>query len=668
MRLSAKDRSMLILVASAIILVWFIGSVVFNIFYSTKYDNVDLKKIVTNEQENWFNVTHPLTLDELKERVILVYFWSGSCINCFEAMPKIKELQNEFGSKLVVIGVHSPMFAGEGDYVAVKKAVLRHDITNPVINDQNLRIMNNFDLKEWPSFLVINPYGVVSKKFVGKNQVLKLAEYVSKQIAKYKFQISRNALPILLEKNNLIGNVLSYPTKLAYANNFSHKTRQIPAIFIANTGQNTINITTITGESLLKIGSDKAGMADGSYEVATFNAPQGLLYADNKLYVADTGNHAIRVVNFKENKVQTLIGNGVRGEVIDEGDNDVKAISLSSPTDLEFFPDENNLVISNSGTNQILLYNINEQDISIFAGNGQQGIDDGKFPNNSLAQTSDMAVYNDKLYFVDSASSSLRYANEDGEIKTLVKSLDGVKQNLSSNSSSTDNKKSSILQSPKGLVVDDTGVYISDSLNNRLKKYDFSSAQIRDLVGSNRGEELGNKTNFDEPNGIISVLDRFYVADTNNNRIVMVSRSSFDSELLNVMPALKLQKEGFLQYLPNLETSNEINLKAQSDITFALEVEKGWKINDQGPSFLNVLLYDDKTIQADLIANFDWNIIKDKIFTLPKFEAGKNYILQGKFYYCKDSKNALCYIKSYEQKIKVKSDETATNILLKLGK
>lgn len=668
MRLSAKDRSMLILVASAIIVVWFIGSVVFNIFYSTKYDNADLKKIITNEQENWFNVVHPLTLEELQERVILVYFWSGSCINCYESLPKIKELQNEFGSKLVIIGVHSPMFMGEGDYLAVKKAVLRHDITYPVINDQNSRIMNNFALKEWPSFLVINPYGMVSKKFSGKNEVEKVGEYVSKQITKYKFQISRNALPILLEKNNLIGNVLSYPTKLAYANNFNHKTRQIPAIFIANTGQNSINITTITGESLLKIGSGKIGMADGSFDVATFNAPQGLLYADNKLYVADTGNNAIRLINFKENKVQTIVGNGARGGIIEEGDNDAKAISLSSPTDIEFFPDENNLVISNSGTNQILLYNINEQDISIFAGSGVQGSDDGKYPNNSLAQTADMAVYGDKLYFVDSASSSLRFASEDGEVKTLAKAIEVLKQNNSANFNSSDNKKYSILQSPKGLVVDDTGVYISDSLNNRLKKYDFSTSQIRDLVGSIRGEELGNKTNFDEPSGIISVLDRFYVADTNNNRIVMVSRSSFDSELLNVMPALKLQKEGFLQYLPNLEAGKEINLKAQSDITFAVEVEQGWKINDQGPSFLNVLLYDDKNIQADLIANFDWNVIKGKIFTLPKFEAGKKYILQGKFYYCKDSKNALCYIKSYEQKINVKSDETLTNISLKLGK
>ena len=671
MKLSPKDKSLLLLVACSIIVIWFFSSFFFSVFYSKKYNNVDIKKIITTENEQWFNLTRPLEISDLEDRIILLHFWSYSCVSCLESLPKLKELQKEYGSKLVIIGVHSPIFSSEKDYNSVKKAVLRYDISYPVINDSQRRIWNDFSIKQWPSFLVINPYGVVKKRFEGKNKIDELSKYIANQVKKYKFQISRNSLPILLEKFNNIGNVLSFPSKLAFANNFTYKSRQLPVIFVANSGQNSIIVSTITGETLLKIGNSKSGLVDGSFDVASFNSPQGLLFDDNKLYVADTGNHAIRVVNFKEGKVQTIIGNGFRGEIIQDHDIDGKTIALSSPTDIEFFPDNNNLVISNSGTNQILLYNLNEQDISVFAGNGDEGFVDGKYPENSLAQTADMSVYANKLYFVDALSSTLRSINEEGEVKTLVKSINPSKKNNNSQDFVTSQVietdiQTNHLQSPKALLADDTGIYIVDSFNNRLKKYDYNTLQLRDLIGSKRGDDLGSKTTFDEPSGIIAVLDRFYISDTNNNRVIMVSRSNFDSELLNIMPPLKLHKEGFLQYLPNLENQSKITLKADSEIDLKIILKQGWKINDQGPSFINLLAIKDNQ-QADLIANYDWNAIKNKEVKLPKLNVQKQYLLQGKLYYCKDSKNSLCYIKSYEQKINVLTEEITTKIEINLG-
>jgi len=675
MRLSSKDKSLLILIFSLIIIAWFIGSITFNIFYSTKYNNVDLKKIITNQDENWFNLSRNLEVKDLEDRVILLYFWSYSCFNCTNNFDRIKKLQDKFGSKLLVIGVHSPIFENEKNYNSVKKAVLRYDLSHPVINDLNHRIKQSFDIKELPTYLIINPYGVVKKRFIGDDNFENIEHYVKKIIDKYKYQISRDLLPIILEKYNTIGNVLSFPTKLAYANNFNFKSRQLPVIFIANSGQNSITISSITGDILLKIGSSRAGFVDGNFEDALFNSPQGLLYHDNKLYVADTANHAIRLIDFKEQKVKTIIGNGFNGGVINDDNLDGKEISLSSPSDLEFFPDNSNLVISNAGSNQILIYNINDQDLSVFAGNGDKGSLDGKYPKNSLAQTSDLAVYNDKLYFLDASSSLLRVSDQDGEVKTLA-GQDQLNSNLSSQHQSLDGKldnlkiNKNILQSPKALTVDDTGIYISDSLNNRIKKYDFSSNQIRDLVGSIRGEEVGNKTTFDEPNGIISVLDRFYLADTNNNRILIINRSNFESELLNIMPPLKLSKDGILEYLPIKNNQPIVNLKADVEIQFQLLFSQGWKINDLGPSFLNLLEINDdqeKQNQANLIANYDWNMIKNKNITLSKLSAEKKYLLQGKFYYCKDGKNSLCYIKDYQQKLLIKESEINDKIQLKLG-
>jgi hypothetical protein len=225
------------------------------------------------------------------------------------------------------------------------------------------------------------------------------------------------------------------------------------------------------------------------------------------------------------------------------------------------------------------------------------------------------------------------------------------------------------MQYPLGLSVDDTGAYISDSFNHVIRKYDFASNQIRDIAGSlKKGDSIGTAvaTQFDEPVGIISILDRFYVADSNNNRIVILSRGSFNSELFEVMPPLKLPKEGFLEYLPNLQKSPDLDLKAESEIVLKINLKKGWKINEAGPSFINLLdlVKDD---QANLVASFDWHDVKNSEFKLPKLKAGNNYVLQGAIYYCQDKKNALCYVKSYEQKIITDNGAQSSTIEIELG-
>ena len=145
-------------------------------------------------------------------------------------------------------------------------------------------------------------------------------------------------------------------------------------------------------------------------------------------------------------------------------------------------------------------------------------------------------------------------------------------------------------------------------------------------------------------------MNNLYIADANNNRVVILNRGSLSSAILNVMPPLKLPKEGFLQYLPNLTKSPDLTLKSLSEITVKVDLKKGWKINENGPSFINLLelVKDD---QANLVASLDWKEIKTKSMKLPQLLEKKKYLLQGVIYYCEDKANALCYIKSYEQKL-----------------
>lgn len=598
MQLSQKDKSLLLLIASALIVLSILFSLFLRILTVSNFKNSDISLLTSDQNQEWINTSRPLELKDFKDRIILLDFWTYSCASCIQSLSEIKKLEERFGSKLLVIGVHSAHFANDSNLSQIKKAVLKHDIDFPVINDHKLKIWNAFQAKSLPTFVLINLRGNIENTYSGVDSLARVKEGVKNLLEKYGTQISRDPLPLLLERSNTIGNVLNFPTKIEYIKNFSYKSRTIPALVIANSAENTIVVTSLTGNIIVKVGAKKGGFVDGDFESAAFSNPRGILFDANKLYVADSANHAVRVIDFKEEKVSTLIKND----------------GLSFPVDLEFFPNKNSIVIANPGANQILSYDLKSKSTSVFA--------------DKLAQPADLASFGGKLYFVDSFESSFCVVSKDGEVKTLA-------------------NKNAGLQHPSGLLVDDTGAYIVDSFNNKIRKFDFGSNQMRDLSGS--------KIGFDEPDGITSALDRFYIVDTNNNRVLSVNRGNFNSEILDVMPPLRLPKEGFLEYLPNLHSFEKLVLKKEEEVHLKIEVEDGWKINEDGPSFINLLEMTGEK-KADMIASFDWNSVKKKEMKLPKLLSGKNYLLQGTIYYCEEKKNALCFIKSYEQNISAEGE------------
>jgi hypothetical protein len=471
-----------------------------------------------------------------------------------------------------------------------------------------------------------------------------MEEGVKKLVKKYRFDVNRKPLPILPEKFSKIANVLSFPGKLEYSGNLNLNSRNLSAIFIANSGQNNVIASSLLGTILVKIGSGHEGFSDGDFFNAEFRNPQSVLFDDQKLYIADTGNHAIRIADFRTNKVSTLIGSGKKGDIV-KNEIAAKGFNLASPTDIEFFPDKKHIIISNAGNNQILSYDLESQKIKALAGNGEGKNKDGISPNNSLTQTADMVVVKDKIYFVDALSSSLRSLDKSGNVKTLVDKG---------------------LQNPVGLTSEGDLLYIADSFNNRIAKYSISGQKISNFAGSQAGNLVGKKTEFNSPEAILKINNYFYISDANNNRIILLNDKNLNSEILDVIPPLKLPREGFLEYLPNLQKSVDINVRSGEIITLKIELNEGWRVNEEAPSFINLLKMksDEK---ADLIASFDWHFVRQKEIKLPKLESGQDYILQGSIYYCEDKRNSLCYVKSYEQKIIAVADVKDVEIVVKLG-
>ena len=120
--------------------------------------------------EAWLN-SQPLTMASLKGKVVLVDFWTYSCINCVRTLPYITELDKKYRDKgLVIIGVHSPEFEFEKNTDNVKAALLAHNIKYPVALDNKLDTWTNFHNLYWPAHYLINQEGKVVYTHFGEGE------------------------------------------------------------------------------------------------------------------------------------------------------------------------------------------------------------------------------------------------------------------------------------------------------------------------------------------------------------------------------------------------------------------------------------------------------------------------------------------------------------------
>ncbi|MEI9992673.1 MAG: cytochrome c biogenesis protein DipZ [Rhizomicrobium sp.] len=116
----------------------------------------------------WLNAP-PLTPAQLRGKVVLVDFWTYSCINCLRALPYIRAWAAKYKDHgLVVIGVHAPEFAFEKDLDNVKTAVRDLGVTYPVALDDDLKIWQAFHNEYWPAHYFIDAQGRIRHHHFGE--------------------------------------------------------------------------------------------------------------------------------------------------------------------------------------------------------------------------------------------------------------------------------------------------------------------------------------------------------------------------------------------------------------------------------------------------------------------------------------------------------------------
>jgi len=119
--------------------------------------------------EKWLNTSGPQTLASLKGKVVLVDFWTYSCINCLRTLPHVEAWYNKYHSSgFEVIGVSTPEFAFEKDPGNVSRAIKQYGIPYPVALDNNYKTWNAYNNQYWPAEYLIDATGKIRRTEFGE--------------------------------------------------------------------------------------------------------------------------------------------------------------------------------------------------------------------------------------------------------------------------------------------------------------------------------------------------------------------------------------------------------------------------------------------------------------------------------------------------------------------
>lgn len=445
----------------------------------------------------WIGASPDLTLAAMAGRIVVLDFWTASCINCMRIGSELRELEDRFRGEVVIIGIHSPKFPREHEHEAVERAVERLGLRHPVLDDPDLATWQQYGVKGWPTLVLIDPEGHVVGGISGEGSGPVLTSSIEQLITEHdaKGTLVRGAVEGIWGTTSMASSfrTLSYPAKV----DVDASGRRIA---IADTGNDRVMIC------------DLQGRVEQVFPLLT--KPHGVRFDGDRLVVADTGADRVVAIDRASGEQTTL------------------ATGLASPWDITLMTD-GSILVAEAGRHRLWRLPHDGGDPVVVAGNGQENlIDTGSSEPGAdpavavLAQPSSVAALADGgAVFVDAESSALRVLGADGSVTTVVG------QGLFDWGASDGGPDAAAMQHPLGVAVapaDDGGipaVYVADAYNGLIRVW--------------RGSEWHAKagtlstlpvTGLEEPGGLAVLPDgRLVVADTNHHRIVLVDPSSADA-------------------------------------------------------------------------------------------------------------------------------------------
>jgi thiol-disulfide isomerase/thioredoxin len=471
---------------------------------------------------SWLNTAGPIRMRDLKGKIVVLDFWTFCCINCIHTLPDLAKLEKQYPNQLVVIGVHSAKFENEKESESIRKAILRYEITHPVVNDANMTIWKTYGVNSWPTLFLIDPEGNVVGKGSGEGLYTALNERIQELIKVHREKKTLNEEPLHFDREKFkdrAASPLFFPGKIL-ADGPGKR------LFISDSTHHRVVVTDLEGNTIAVAGTGEAGNADGNFDKATFNDPQGLALKGDILYVADRKNDLIRELDLKKKTVTRIAGTGKQGMDRDRGGPALKT-GLNSPWDLCLIG--NQLFIAMAGHHQIWTLDLAKKDLEPYAGNGREDIIDGQLANASFAQPSGLATDGKNLYVADSEVSAIRSVPlaGRGKVSTVVGEglfefgdVDGTGEKVR-------------LQHALGVAFHDGKLFVADTYNNKIKELDPATRTAKSYLGEKVRPKQGEGT-FNEPGGLSFADGKMYVADTNSHRIRVVDLKTKAVTTLNI--------------------------------------------------------------------------------------------------------------------------------------
>jgi thiol-disulfide isomerase/thioredoxin len=137
----------------------------------------------------------PINLKDLKGKVVLVDFWTYSCINCIRTLPYLVDWNEKYADKgLVIVGVHSPEFEFEKNVDNVKAAVQKYGIKYPVIQDNDKGTWDAYQNRYWPRKYLVDNEGYIRYDHIGEGGYAETEKVIRSLLAERAAQTGISAI------------------------------------------------------------------------------------------------------------------------------------------------------------------------------------------------------------------------------------------------------------------------------------------------------------------------------------------------------------------------------------------------------------------------------------------------------------------------------------------
>lgn len=633
-------------------------------------DAVAMPPGILDGGSEWLNTSQPLDLKDLRGKIVLLDFWTYCCINCIHVLPDLKYLEEKYKNELVVIGVHSAKFDNEKLSANIRDAILRYEIEHPVVNDDEMLIWRKFGTRSWPTLALVDPEGNFAGSQGGEGNRELFDNVIGKMVEYHRWKGTLDEKPMVfdLEASKAKPTSLRYPGKIL-------ADAESGRLFISDSNHNRIVITDLEGQHLDTIGRGQPGAKDGGYSSAEFDHPQGMELVGDLLYVADTENHLLRVVDLQAKTVTTLAGTGVQGRprVVDGS---LSKTNLNSPWALCHI--DGVLFIAMAGPHQIWSHKLGTQKIGVHAGSAREDVVNGRLPMSAFAQPSGLTPNADgsAFYVADSEGSSIRKVpvNRNGTVTTLAGTFELARgQSLFAFGDVDATGANARFQHPLGVAFHDGFVFVADSYNHKIRKVNASSGEVTTWLGN--GKSGTSLSQLSEPAGLSIANGKLYIADTNNHRILtadLATREVQEIAVTDVTPP----KPRKTRRVPSLDAAEVLGQQVVGkveaiNVMVELSVPLDGKLNDLAPVTYEVFLIEgDQLVSPAGLEGRATATVADGVasFSIPlSQEIGTaTMAIQISYGYCKSKTTDLCSLASGLWKIPLQVSADSDNVELKL--